>query len=423
MRQLDLSILIPIPSNAVQTCELLERLPIACARLPQGVTWEVVVALPTHGAPSVESVLAKLPAGQGYRAKAGYGASLRQALELARGQWILTMESGLAHSPFIIPELFARREDNDLVVASRYTKTGYDNAGWFRSFVARWSNRLVATLLDLPVHDLSSSFRLYRRRVFDEAMPEHEGFGALLEVLVRSFAAGFRVAEVPFHYFPIHRGTDSTFWQVAREYLGALRPLWRLRNSIDCADYDERAFRSRIWFQRSWQRWRYHALVGMVRECPRILDIGCGSSQVLEGLPQADGCDIRLNKLRYKRGRSGALVRASVFDLPFKSEAYDAAIFSQVIEHLPRNPKILQEVVRVVRPGGIVVVGTPDYATWWTTIEKIYGFVHPTGYADEHITHYTFETLKAEVEGLGCEYLDHAYVYGAELIMRFRKNG
>ncbi|GIX43816.1 MAG: hypothetical protein KatS3mg130_0224 [Candidatus Sumerlaea sp.] len=69
MRQLDLSILIPIPSNAVQTCELLERLPIACARLPQGVTWEVVVALPTHGAPSVESVLAKLPAGQGYRAK------------------------------------------------------------------------------------------------------------------------------------------------------------------------------------------------------------------------------------------------------------------------------------------------------------------------------------------------------------------
>jgi 2-polyprenyl-3-methyl-5-hydroxy-6-metoxy-1,4-benzoquinol methylase len=93
-----------------------------------------------------------------------------------------------------------------------------------------------------------------------------------------------------------------------------------------------------------------------------------------------------------------------------------------VIEHLPRDPRILSEVVRVVKPGGIVVVGTPDYATWWTTIEKIYGAVHPDGYADEHITHYTFDTLRAEVEAMGCTYLGHEYVYGAELIMKFRKN-
>jgi SAM-dependent methyltransferase len=210
---------------------------------------------------------------------------------------------------------------------------------------------------------------------------------------------------------------------MARSFGRSLYPLWRLRNSIECADYDERAFRSRIWFQRSWQRWRYHALVEMVRDYPRVLDVGCGSSQVLDGLPQADGCDIRINKLRHKRGRSGGLVRASVFDLPFRSDAYDAVIFSQVIEHLPQDPRILKEVVRVARPGGIVVVGTPDYGTWWTTIEKIYGAVHPGGYADEHITHYTWATLRAEVESLGCTYIDHTYVYGAELIMRFRKEG
>ena len=79
--------------------------------------------------------------------------------------------------------------------------------------------------------------------------------------------------------------------------------------------------------------------------------------------------------------------------------------------------------VRHARPGGYVIVGTPDYATWWTTIEKIYGAVQPDGYADEHITHYTFDSLKAEVEALGCTFIDHSYVYGAELIMRFRKNG
>ena len=45
-----------------------------------------------------------------------------------------------------------------------------------------------------------------------------------------------------------------------------------------------------------------------------------------------------MNKLRYKRGRSRALVRASVFDLPFHTDYYDAVVFSQVIEHLPRDP-------------------------------------------------------------------------------------
>ncbi|MGB9692439.1 MAG: methyltransferase domain-containing protein [Candidatus Sumerlaeaceae bacterium] len=419
--QFDLSIVLPYVPDAGAARRLLERLPLACARLPEGTRWEVIATLPATGQPSVEQALEPF-ASQTYRYPGNYGDSLREALRLAGGEWILTMETGLAHSPFIIPELFHRRTEADLVVASRFVECGYDNGNWLRSTAARWANRFIGWVLDFPVRDLSSSFRLYRRRVFDEVSFEHEGFSVLLEILVRSYAAGFRLAEVPLHYFPLSRRPDFTFWQMAQGYLTTLYPLWQLRNSIDCADYDERAFHSRIWFQRSWQRWRYHALVEMVRDCPRVLDIGCGSSQVLEGLPQADGCDIRLNKLRHKRGRSGGLVRASVFDLPFASESYDAVIFSQVIEHLPRDPKILSEVVRVVRPGGIVVVGTPDYATWWTTIEKIYGAVHPGGYADEHITHYTFASLKEEVEALDCTYLDHRYVYGAELIMRFRKN-
>jgi SAM-dependent methyltransferase len=416
-----LSIVLPEIPNAALGRRLIERLPAACQRLPEGTTWEVVACLPASGQASVEQALAPLRHTT-YQTSGDYADRLREGVRLARGEWILTMEVGLAHSPFIIPELYHHRDQADLIIASRFVGTGYNNATWLRSSATRWANRFFGWVLDLPVRDMSSSFRLYRRRIFDEVTIQSKGFTALLEVLVRAFAAGFHVCEVPFRYFPISRLPDSIFWQMARHYTGTLYRLWRLRNSIDCADYDERAFRSRIWFQRSWQRRRYHALVDMVRDLPHVLDVGCGSSQVLDGLPQADGIDIRMNKLRYKRGRSGGLLRASVFDLPIRSNAYDGVIFSQVIEHLPRDPKILQEVVRVVRPGGIVVVGTPDYATWWPTIEKIYGAVHPGGYADEHITHYTFATLREELEGLGCTYLDHRYVYAGELIMRLRKN-
>lgn len=399
---------------------LLGQIAMSAKRLPRETTWEIIVAQPQGQDAQLE---AQVSAAAGkYIPNAGhYGEAFRAALAVASGKYLLTMEPGLAHSPYIIPELFARREEADLIIASRYIRTGFANVGFGRRILSRAGNAFFRTVLDLPAKDLTSSFRLYRRRIFDFVRFESKGLDTLLELLVQSHAAGFRMAEIPFHYFPADSGINDDFTRVGSDSFRRLKELWKLRNSIDCADYDERAFVSRVWFQRSWQRKRYHALVGMSRDCDRILDVGCGSSQVLEGLPQADACDVRLNKLRYKRGRSRPLVRASVFDLPYPSNAYDAVIFSQVIEHLPRDPKILSEIVRVCKPGGHVIVGTPDYNTWWTTIEKIYGFVHPTGYADEHITHYTFDTLKAEVEGLGCTFKQHAYVYHAELIMKFQK--
>ena len=49
---------------------------------------------------------------------------------------------------------------------------------------------------------------------------------------------------------------------------------------------------------------------------------------------------------------------------------------------------------RVLQPGGMLVIGTPDYATvGWNVIEPIYGFLMPGGYRDEHITHYTRQSL------------------------------
>lgn len=388
-------------------------------RLPAGTTWELLI-LYADQAPALQ--VSALPGGSKLLPASGrYGDDFRAAVAQTTGDYILTMDSDLAHSLFIIPELYAARVLADVVVASRYVRKGYFNGSRTRRALSRTGNRIFRKVLDFPLYDLTSSFRIFGRRVLESTVTHLRDEDVLLEFLVNAFANGFKLAEIPFHYNPEAKGPSSSTWRTARNCFRSLSALWKLRNSIDCADYDERAFNSRIWFQRSWQRRRYHALVRMARDANRILDVGCGSSQVIEGLPQSDCCDLRLNKLRHKRVPGRLLVRASVFNLPFQTNYYDAVVFSQVIEHLPKDAKILEEIVRVARPGGYVIVGTPDYATWWTTVEKIYGAVHPGGYADEHITHYTFETLKAEVEALGCNFIDHAYVWHAELIMRFQK--
>ena len=90
-----------------------------------------------------------------------------------------------------------------------------------------------------------------------------------------------------------------------------------LRNSVKAADYDSRAFDSWIPLQRYWQRARFRVIRSMVDGSSRILDIGCGSSRIVQTLPQAVGLDMQIRKLRWLRASGRQLVQGSLSTLPF----------------------------------------------------------------------------------------------------------
>jgi 2-polyprenyl-3-methyl-5-hydroxy-6-metoxy-1,4-benzoquinol methylase len=97
---------------------------------------------------------------------------------------------------------------------------------------------------------------------------------------------------------------------------------------------------------------------------------------------------------------------------------------SQVIEHVPKESPILNELCRVLAPGGRLVLGTPDYArTEWVVTEKLYGFFAPGGYADEHIAHYTRAELIDRFTSMGWRHEVTRYILRGELILAFRKPG
>jgi SAM-dependent methyltransferase len=115
-------------------------------------------------------------------------------------------------------------------------------------------------------------------------------------------------------------------------------------------------------------------------------------------------------------------VRGSVTALPVREARFDCVICSQVIEHLPENPVIFEELLRVLRPGGLLILGTPDYATiGWRAIEPVYALVLPGGYRDQRITHYTRDRLVAFAAQHNLEIVDTAYVCRSELILAMRK--
>jgi SAM-dependent methyltransferase len=198
--------------------------------------------------------------------------------------------------------------------------------------------------------------------------------------------------------------------------------MWVLRNSVESSDYDTRAFFSRIPLQRWWQRRRYAILSDYIGDALRVLDAGCGSTQLLNRFPQTVGMDYGLRKLRFMRRPGRRLVNGSTFALPFRTEAFDVVISSQVIEHLPDDPRILSELIRCVAPGGALVLGTVDYGSWqWPLIEYLYGLFKPTGYALEHITHYTTASLVRRLTTLGLTIEQVRYICRGEIVIKARK--
>ncbi|MGZ6186598.1 MAG: glycosyltransferase [Candidatus Binataceae bacterium] len=353
----------------------------------------------------------------------GYAGALRTGFAEARGNYLLTLDADMSHDPAFVAKMWRARERADIVIASRYVRGGVAYTDLSRRLSSYLLNGFLRRLLSVPVLDMSSGFRLYRRAVVEGIELTSKNFEVQEEVLVKAWAQGFSVTEVPFTYFP--RGAGRSHARMLRFGMDILRSalsLWRLRNSIASADYDERAFYSIIPLQRYWQRRRHAITVSWTRHAGRILDAGCGSSIIIQSLNNAVGMDYSHTKLRFLRRYGMPLVRGSAFALPFGDHTFDCVISSEVIEHIPFDEVLFTEMKRVLRPGGMLVIGTPDYDTiGWRTIEPLYGLLQPGGYKDEHITHYTRARLIEILERHGFIYEETAYILRSELIMRFRK--
>ena len=354
----------------------------------------------------------------------GNGAALLEGFAAAGDiPFVLTVDADLPESLGFLPDLWSARDRGDLIVASRYAAGDDGRSPSPGRRLSRVLNRVYSRALSVPVRDLSSGYRLYHRHIVGSLTLASPDVAVLPEILVRLYAEGYRVAEVPFAFASHNEGRSvAEVAGLGWSYLKALARLWRLRNSIASADYDHRAHDSAIWLQRYWQRARHRIILGFSAGGGRILDVGCGSSRILGDLPGAVGVDVLLRKLRFLRPSHPQVAQASVFALPFPDASFDTVICSEVIEHIPDEPVVLGELNRVLRPGGILVLGTPDYGrVLWHIIEWAYGMVAPGGYADEHITHFDRRGLEQRLDALGYERLDCQYVGFCEMILKARK--
>jgi SAM-dependent methyltransferase len=57
--------------------------------------------------------------------------------------------------------------------------------------------------------------------------------------------------------------------------------------------------------------------------------------------------------------------------LPFADESFDLVTLNQVVEHVQDVPRVLGEALRVLRPGGVLLVATPNYLSFYEPHYKL----------------------------------------------------
>lgn len=112
---------------------------------------------------------------------------------------------------------------------------------------------------------------------------------------------------------------------------------------------------------------RMRRVVSRAKVAPgeRVLEVGCEAGFLLESLPAGAtrvGLDIAGNALADARGRLGASVALAQGDggrLPFKDGAFDVVVCSETLEHVPDPKLLIEEMHRVLKPGGRFVASVP----------------------------------------------------------------
>ena len=108
----------------------------------------------------------------------------------------------------------------------------------------------------------------------------------------------------------------------------------------------------------------------------RVLDVGCGTGADVRALARRVGPGGRVTGIDASEQLIAAaqpagpgaapvgFLHGSAGELPFPDGAFDAARAERVIEHVPDPAAAVAQMLRVVRPGGQVLVADPDHGLW-----------------------------------------------------------
>ncbi|QSG08234.1 SAM-dependent methyltransferase [Halapricum desulfuricans] len=151
--------------------------------------------------------------------------------------------------------------------------------------------------------------------------------------------------------------------------------------------------------------------VNQIAESGTVLDVGCGSGELLADLDElgydVTGCDVSSDAARVAADRGYDIDIGRLPDCSYPDDAFDVVCFEHSFEHVADPIGYRQEVHRILRPNGSVVIEVPNPAS---IAARVFGEYWCEREVPRHVFNWPPEALQSffEAGGFRTDEIEHS---------------
>lgn len=336
---------------------------------------------------------------------------------------VTMMDADLSHQPKYLPEMFERSTEYTVVMGSRYVPGG-KTIGWelWRRVLSFGANLYCRLVTYIPIHDCTGGFNIISAdllRKIDFSNMDMSGYAFIMELKYMLYLYGGTFCEVPITFVNRVGGESKMSGHIISE--GVFAP-WKMVNrnyskkpvpNISCPlctkthiqfytrknGYD--VYRCRFckllfvyplpptitvynetYFSGATEGFGYvdydtdkepmtkifekylDKLSHVGVTSGKFLDVGAATGFFMS-IAKKRGYDVtgvEISDYASEKGREKGLqiYTGDLHSVAFQSDMFDVVSLCDVLEHVPSPTKFLEEVTRILKPGGYILINTPN---------------------------------------------------------------
>lgn len=146
-------------------------------------------------------------------------------------QAIVQMDADFSHDPSVLVDMAKLLESCDIVLGSRYVRGGSVDERWpfWRKSLSAFGNYYARTILGLPLHDVTTGYRMWRRETLQQIPFERiqsSGYVFLVEMAYLAHCLQFKIGETPIYFADRRWGKSKMSIKIQMEAAFRIWQVW-----------------------------------------------------------------------------------------------------------------------------------------------------------------------------------------------------
>jgi glycosyltransferase involved in cell wall biosynthesis len=200
---MDLNIVIPVYNEGANIGGTLGKIAQSLQNVPFAAQVTIVYDFDEDNTlPVVESIRPQyaLPIQLKKNTAKGVCGAIKEGILGSDTTFVLVTMADMSDDYDKLPKMLSTAAEGwDIVCGSRYVRGGHQYGGpLLKKTLSRLAGLSLHWIVGIPTHDITNSYKLYRRSIFESMTIESTGgFEIGIEIVVKAFAQKMRITEVP----------------------------------------------------------------------------------------------------------------------------------------------------------------------------------------------------------------------------------